>query len=142
MTSLQRKEIPRGAIDAAMAKARREGLVDDARLASRMAHHTAGAGLRGPLRVIAKLRQKGIDGEMAKAATKEAYAPSEEREALLSSLALRLLQRARATDPRSKRLKVLRSLVGRGFELSDAKRALREAETALMTENRGDDASE
>ena len=142
VTALQRKEIPREAIDAALAKARHEGLVDDQRLASRLAHNTAGAGLRGPRRVIAKLRQKGINAETAKAVTKEAYAPGAEQEALLAGLAGRLLQRTRDNDPRSRRLKVLRSLVGRGFELSDARRALREAETALMTENGRDDGSD
>ena len=142
VTALLRKEVPRAAVHAAIVKARREGLVNDLRLAARLARNAAGAGLRGPRRVVAKLRQKGVAAETAKAATREAYEPSEEQEALLIGLAGRLFQRARAADPRSKRLKVLRSLVGRGFELSDAKRALRSAETALMIENRRDDASE
>ena len=142
ITALSRKGIPREAIDDAIAKARREGLVDDERFAARLAQNAAGAGLRGPRRVVAGLRQKGVAAETAKAAAKRAYEPCEEHEIRLIGLAGRLFQRARASDPRSRRLKVLRSLVGRGFELSDAKRALRSAETALMIENRQDEPSD
>ena len=140
--ALGRKGYSEEAAVAALRKAKREGLVNDERLAGTIARINARSGKRGPRRVVATLRQKGIPAATAQAATKEAFAGSDEGETNLVRFATRLLRRAKGETPREKRGRVVRSLMGRGFELSEAKRALRLAENALMVENRRDDAEE
>ena len=141
-TALARKEYPEEAVEAALTKARREGLVNDERLARGLARMTARAGKRGPRRVVATLRQKGVSAETAQAVTKEAFATSEEAPLGLLRFATRLLARAKGDTRGEKRTRVLRSLLTRGFELSEARRVVRLAENALMTENTGNDADE
>lgn len=118
------------AIDAALNRARRQGLVDDAAFASRLARATASAGKRGPLRLIATLRRKGIEAATAEAAAKDAFSSLEDAESRLVRLASQLLDRARGATLKEKKIKVVRSLIGRGFSLAEAKRALRLAENA------------
>lgn len=138
--ALARKGYEEGAIESALARAKREGLVNDARLADTVARITARTGKRGPRRVVATLRRKGVSAETAQAAAKEAFAASDEAGASLVRFATRLLERAKGETLKEKRVRVVRSLLGRGFELSEAKRALRIAENALMIENKSDDA--
>jgi regulatory protein len=142
VNALAGKGIPEDAIEHAVARARREGLIDDERFARALARNTARSGKRGPRRVVATLRQKGIAPETAQAAAKEAFVVSEGVEAGLVRLALRLFERARDPTLKGKRGRVLRSLLGRGFELSEAKKALQLAENALMTENRVDESAD
>ncbi len=139
--ALAAKEFPEAAIESALNRAKREGLVDDVRLANNLARMTARTGKRGPRRVIATLRQKGIDAETAQAAAKAAFATSDDAGANLLRFTARLLERAKGETLKEKRIKVLRSLLGRGFELSEARQALRLAENARMTENGADDAN-
>ncbi|MEO8499855.1 MAG: regulatory protein RecX [Vicinamibacteria bacterium] len=140
--ALGRKGFSEEAASAALRRARREGLVNDERLAGAIARINARSGKRGPLRVVATLRQKGIAAETARAVTKDAFAGSDEGERNLIRFATGLLRRAKGDTLRDKRVRVVRSLMGRGFGLSEAKRALRLAENAVMVENRGDDADE
>ncbi len=142
VNALAGKGIPEDAIEHAVTRARREGLIDDERFARALARTTARSGKRGPRRVVATLRQKGIAPATAQAAAKEAFAASEGVEAGLVRLALRLFERARDPTLKGKRGRVLRSLLGRGFELSEAKTALQLAENALMTENRVDESAD
>ncbi len=142
LAALGRKGYAEEAATAALRKAKREGLVNDERLAGTIARINARSGKRGPRRVVATLRQKGISSTTAQAVTKEAFARSDEGETNLVRFATRLLRGAKGETLREKRVRVVRSLMGRGFELSEAKRALRLAENALMVENRGDDAEE
>ncbi len=141
-TALARKAYADEAIDAAISKARREGLVNDERLARAVARVTARSGRRGPRRVVATLRQKGISAETAQAAAKDAFGGSEDSEANQIRFASRLFQRAKGDTAREKRVRVLRSLLTRGFELSEARRVLSIAENALMVENTANDADE
>jgi len=140
--ALARKGYSEEATAAALGRAKREGLVNDARLASMVAKINARSGKRGPLRVVAALRLKGVSKEEAQVATKEAFADSAEGEQNLIRFAIRLLSRAKGETQREKRVKVVRSLLGRGFALSEARKALRIAENALMVENTGHDADE
>lgn len=140
--ALGRKGYSEEAVDAALRRARREGLVNDARLAETIARMNARSGKRGPLRVVATLRQKGIAKDAAQTAAKEAFADSEEAQANLVRFATRLLRRARGETMREKRVRVVRSLMGRGFGLSQARRALGLAENALIEENAPHDADE
>jgi regulatory protein len=142
MRALARKGFPGEAIEHALARARRQGLIDDERFARALAQSTARSGKRGPRRVVAALRRKGIASEVAQTAAKQAFPASEGVEAGLVRLAARLFERARGHTLREKRARVLRSLLGRGFALAEARRALKLAETALLVENRHDDPSE
>ena len=90
----------------------------------------------------AALRKKGIPGEADRAEATEDFASSEEGRANLVRFAARLLSRAKGDTIREKRARVLRSLMARGFALSEARRALGLAENALIEENTGHDADE
>lgn len=141
-TALARKAYAEEVIEAAIAKARGEGLVNDERLAGTVARMTARSGKRGPRRIVAALRQKGISAETAQAVTKDAFEDSDEAEANLVRFTGRLLQKARGDTLREKRVRVLRSLLTRGFELSEARRVLRIAENAGIAENTPNDADQ
>lgn len=142
LAALGRKGYSEEAATAALRRAKREGFVNDERLARALARINARSGKRGPRRVVATLRQKGIAAATAQAVTKEAFAGSDEGETNLVRFATRLLRRAKGETLRERRVRVVRSLLSRGFELSEAKRALRLAENALMVENTADDAEE
>ncbi|MEO5762481.1 MAG: regulatory protein RecX [Vicinamibacteria bacterium] len=137
--ALLRKEYPPEAIEIAIGRAKREGLVNDVRLAGVIARITARSGKRGPRKVVATLRQKGVCAELAQAATKEAFSSTDEGEENTIRFVTRLLERARGETAKDKRIRVLRSLLTRGFELDEARRVVRIAENALMTENASDD---
>ncbi len=138
--ALARKGFREPAVESAIHRARGEGLVDDARLAGAVARLTARSGKRGPRRLVATLRRKGVSTEIARAAAKEAFAQSDEAETNLIRFATRLLERARGKTLNERRIKAVRSLLGRGFDLGEARRVLRIAETALMIENSRNDA--
>lgn len=138
--ALSVKGYPEDAIEEALGKVTRLNLVDDLRYARRLAVQAARSGRRGPLRLIASLQQKGISTAMARAAAKEAYETSEQGAESLHRFAARLLERSRGRTLKERRIKVIRSLLGRGFSLPEARRALRIAENALMNENTANDA--
>jgi len=140
--ALGRKGFSEEATNVAVRRAKREGIVNDERLAGSIARINARSGKRGPLRVVATLRQKGIPKEAAQAAAKEAFNSSEEAERNLVRFATRLLARAKGDTIREKRIRVVRSLMGRGFGLSQARKALGLAENALIEENTRHDADE
>ncbi len=140
--ALGRKGYSEEAAGTALRRAKREGLVNDERLAGTIARINARSGKRGPLRVVATLRQKGIAKEAAQTAAKEAFAGSEEAHTNLVRFATRLLARAKGETVREKRIRVVRSLMGRGFGLSEARRAIGLAENALIEENTRHDADE
>ena len=140
LLALGRKGFSEEAATSALKRAKREGLVNDERLAATLARVNARSGKRGPRRVVAALRSKGVSAQTAQAAAKEAFADSEEALSSLVKFASRLFTRAKGGTAREKRVRVIRSLLLRGFELSEARRALGIAENALMTENKGDDA--
>jgi len=142
LSALGRKGYDEEAAAAALRKAKREGLVNDERLAGAIARMNARSGKRGPRRVEAALRLKGIAAGTARTVTREAFAGSNEGEENLVRFATRLLRRARGETSREKRARVTRSLVGRGFGLSEAKQAVRLAQNALIVENTADDAEE
>lgn len=123
-TALTRKEFSREAIDLALARARQERLVDDTRFAGMLARQGANSGSKGPRKVLAKLRQKGIGGDLADRATRAAFADVPDRDEKLTALAERLYSRARGETDKERRIKALRSLIGRGFGLSESRRAL------------------
>jgi SOS response regulatory protein OraA/RecX len=139
LAALARKGYSEEAAVSALHKARREGLVNDERLAGRIARTSARSGQRGPRRVELTLRQKGIAQKTAQEATKAAFTASEEAEENLVRFATRLLRRARGETAKDKRIRVIRSLLTRGFPLSDAGKAVGIAENALMNENKKDD---
>jgi len=128
--ALARKDLPAAAAQAALDRARKEGLVNDLRLAQSLARAAARSGKKGPRRLLATLRRKGLPGASAEAAVREAFTDSAEGRANLAKFAGRLLDRARGSTLKDRRIKVVRSLLGRGFGLSEAKEALRLAENA------------
>jgi SOS response regulatory protein OraA/RecX len=122
LTALGRKGYAEEAArEAALARARREGLVDDERLAR-------GSLARMNARAAESAGRAGWWPRCARRALRAPPRPSRDEgglrgrlkrlEASLLRFATRLLARAKGETPREKRIRVVRSLLTRGFELS------------------------
>lgn len=109
-------------IDAAIARLRREGLLDDQRAARAFARTEARVKRRGPLRIQRTLETMGIDRETARTATAEGFEEQSVEAALEAALARRL-RGPIADDRHAQRL--VGYLVRQGFDLSAAVAAVR-----------------
>ncbi|MCC6165139.1 MAG: regulatory protein RecX [Acidobacteria bacterium] len=123
-TRLARRGCEPGAVDAALTRLRREGLLDDVRAARAFARTEARIKHRGPIRIRRTLETMGLDREQARQATDEGFEERPVSEALEYALARRL--RGPVTDGRHAR-RLVGYLVRQGFELSDAVAAVRRA---------------
>ena len=107
-------------------------LVDDAEFARQWAASRTGRGL-GNQRIARELQRKGVSREDVEAALEEI--PEEEQLEAAEQLARKALTRAKAgEDPRKVNQRVLAMLARRGYGYDIAKRALRQAGTALDEE--------
>ena len=123
VAELRRKLVQRGftpgTVDPILADLQRLGLLND----EAVARDACAAALRGTAalgrnRILMHLRRHGIDSDVAESAIREASAeagtPGELERAVIAGRAkLRLL--AREADPRKRRDKLARFLIGRGF---------------------------
>lgn len=119
---LVRRGCDADAIDAAMARLRTEGLLDDRRAAHAFARTEARVKRRGPLRIQRALETMGVDRETARSATAEGFAEQSVDEALEAALARRL--RGPVEDDRHAQ-RLVGYLVRQGFDLSSAVAAVR-----------------
>jgi len=101
-------EIVDGIIDAL----RRQGYLDDRRLASHFVHDTVTRRPGGPHRIRRKLREAGVSDEIIEAEIREALPPERERE-IAEALARRRLKGAKSREQAVRRIHGL--LVRRGF---------------------------
>jgi regulatory protein len=109
----------------AVTECRKHGYVNDRQYAADYAEQLAARGLGGR-RISQALYKHGIPSELRKEPLEEAAATEAERAAEALAYKLRLL--ANESDPRKKREKAFRFLVGRGFSLDSCRTAIEAAD--------------
>ncbi len=109
-------------VDAAIARLKREQVLDDVRAARAFARTEARVKQRGPLRIRRALESMGIDRQAAREATDDGYEDRPVAEALERALDRRL--RGPVADDRHAQ-RLIAYLVRQGFELADAVEAVR-----------------
>ena len=133
---LGERDVDRASVAAALAELRAAGYVDDERYARTFAEQLAGRG-RGPAAIRAKLRERGIDGDVAADAIDALGADWVERAE--AALGARFAPAAVADDDPKARARVARFLQGRGFGSGDSLRALDRARRRIERESLADD---
>jgi regulatory protein len=114
---LTRRQFDPGDIDAALDQLKADGTLSDRRVALALARMESAIRHRGRARVIQKIRQAGIAGDLAEAAVREVFEEVDEHDLLRRALARRLKGRAaRDLDERA-RARVVRGLAAQGFSL-------------------------
>ena len=121
-TRLLRRGCQADEIDAAIARLKRERVLDDSRAALAFARTEARIKHRGPLRIQRTLETMGIDRQAARRATDEGFEERPVDEAL--DAALRRKLRGPITDDRHAQ-RLVAYLVRQGFDLSAALAAIR-----------------
>lgn len=109
----------------AVAECRKRGYVNDEAFAADYTELLAGRCLGGR-RIRLALRKRGIPAELQEEPLEAAAETEAERASEALAYKLRLL--ARETDPRRKREKAFRFLVGRGFSCESCRTALERAD--------------
>jgi regulatory protein len=120
--ALARAKIPQEQREAAVARMRDLGYIDDPATAATRATRLIGRG-ESPLRVQQRLRSQGIAGEEARAAAAEAAAGKSPVELAAQALSQRL--RGRKIEGPKERERLLRWLVSKGHRPSAAAGALK-----------------
>lgn len=110
----------------AVAECRKRGYVNDEAFAADYTELLAGRCLGGR-RIRLALRKRGIPAELQEEPLEAAAETEAERASEALAYKLRLL--ARETDPRRKREKAFRFLVGRGFSCESCRTALERADS-------------
>jgi regulatory protein len=122
---LARKEHEADAIDAAIARLRAAGAVDDRRVALAAARTEAVVKSRGRARVLLKLRAIGIDPEVAEAAADEVLGGLDEMAVIGHAIDRRLRTPGATIRDAAHFRRLLQQLVRQGFSPSLAIRALK-----------------
>lgn len=116
-TELRKRLLAKGfapaAVDAELERLERVRLVDDRSVAYNSARWRAEEGRRGPARVVAELRARGIDPALAREAVESEFPREAEADALLT--AYRRLVRGGPPRDRKERDRVARRLIRDGF---------------------------
>jgi regulatory protein len=124
-TRLKRRQIDAGDIDAAVAKLKSDGTLNDRRVAGAIARMETGIKHRGRARVIQKIRQAGIDGDTADDAVRQVFEDVDEN-ALLDRAIERKLRGTAVKDLDEKgRARIVRALVGQGFSFEAVMKRVR-----------------
>jgi len=112
---LARRRYENDAIDAAIARLRQNGSIDDARAARAMAHAETSFKKRGKLRVKRRLEAAGIAPAVAQRAIEDVFEAIDADALMASALQKRLRGRELIGDDREFQ-RLYRYLVGQGFE--------------------------
>ena len=123
-TRLARREHPADDIDAAIARLRAEGAINDARTARAIARTTASIRGQGKRRARLRVDAAGIDRGTAAAAVDEVFGEVDAAALLDAALQRRLRGRTELAD-RKEKARLFRYLVGQGFEADRVMDALR-----------------
>ena len=114
---LTRRKLDPDDIDTAIARLRTDGTLNDRRVALALARMESAIKHRGRARVIQKVRQAGIDGDIAADAVREVFEDVDENALLDRALERRLRGKSpRDLDERG-RARVVRALAAQGFSL-------------------------
>jgi regulatory protein len=114
---LTRRKLDPDDIDTAVARLKQDGTLDDRRVARALARMESSIKHRGRSRVIQKVRQAGIDADVADEAVSEVFEDVDENALLERALERRLRGKAaRDLDDRT-RARIVRGLMAQGFRL-------------------------
>ena len=114
---LTRRKLDPDDIDTAIARLKKDGTLDDRRVALALARLESGIRHRGRARVIQKVRQAGIDADVADQAVREVFEDVDENDLLARALERRLRGRGPRDLDERERARVVRSLMAQGFRL-------------------------
>ena len=114
---LTRRKLDAGDIDTAIARLKEDGTLDDRRVALALARLESGIRHRGRARVIQKVRQAGIDADVADDAVREVFEDVDEDALLERALDRRLRGRTPRELDQNQRARVVRALMAQGFRL-------------------------
>ena len=120
---LSRRGFTSDDIDSALTRLRKDGSVDDARVAAAIARSQLSIKKRGERRVRREIEAAGISSALAERAVAEVYGEVD-ADALLAAAIDRRLGTRRLDDDREM-ARIYRYLVGQGFESDKAMTALR-----------------
>jgi regulatory protein len=123
---LTRRKLDPDDIDTAIARLKRDGTLNDRRVAVALARMESSIRRRGRARVIQKIRQAGIDSAVAEDAVAEVFQDVDEYELLAKALDRRLRGKSgRDLDERG-RAKIVRGLMAQGFTLDSILKRLKQ----------------
>jgi regulatory protein len=105
-------------VEQAIERLKRDRTLDDRRVARAAARLEASVRHRGPVRVLQRIRQLGIDAEIAKDAVGEVFADVDEMTLLDRAIERHLRSRPLEPLDRVSRAKLVRALVAKGFRPS------------------------
>ena len=114
---LTRRKLDAGDIDTAIARLKEDGTLDDRRVALALARLESSIRHRGRARVIQKVRQAGIDADVADDAVREVFEDVDEDALLERALDRRLRGRTPRELDQNQRARVVRALMAQGFRL-------------------------
>ena len=113
---LVRRKFPPEDIEAAIQRLTRDRTVDDRRVALAAARMEAAIRRRGKRRVLQRVQQLGISAATAKAAVDEVFAEIDETAMLDHAIERRLKGATLQTLDGKDKARIVRSLVGQGYE--------------------------
>ena len=114
---LTRRKLAPDDINVAIDRLKADGTLDDRRVARALARMESGIRHRGRARVIQKIRQAGIDADVAEDAVKDIFEEIDEDELLANALDRRLRGKAAGELDERGRARIVRALVAQGFSL-------------------------
>jgi regulatory protein len=123
-TRLERRTFDPDAIEAAVARLRREGALDDRRAAFACARMEAHIKRHGQLRALRRLQAFGIDRALARTTVAEVFADLNEDELIAQAIDRRLRHGASLRDEAVVR-RVHRYLLAQGFDAGRVQAAIR-----------------
>ena len=124
-TRLTRRKFDEADIDEAIDRLRKDGTINDRRVALAAARLESTIRHRGRARVLQKIRQLGIEGSTAESAVSEVFEEVDEGALLDHALQRRLKgQTPKSLDDKA-RARIVRGLVGQGFSIDAILKRLR-----------------
>jgi regulatory protein len=124
-TRLKRRQLDADDIDAAVARLKADGTLNDRRVAMAVGRMESVIKGRGRARAVQKIRQAGIDSDTAAEAVREVFQDVDENE-LLNRALLRKLRGNAVTDlDDNGRARIMRALVNQGFPFEAVMKRLR-----------------
>ena len=124
-TRLKRREFEADDIDSAIDRLKADGTLNDRRVAGAIARMETSIKHRGRSRVIQKIRQAGIDGDTADAATEQAFEDIDEDQLLDRAMTRRLRGKTPRELDEKARARLVRGLAAQGFGLDAIFKKLR-----------------
>ena len=124
-TRLKKRELDPDEIETTIEKLRRDGTLDDRRVALAAARMESAIRHRGRARILQKLRHIGIDGSIAESAVNDVFEEVDEGALLDRAFERRLRGKAPADLDDKGRARIVRGLAAQGFAIEAILKRLR-----------------